>query len=275
MDTLSVVVPTYKSADNLLTLVNRLKQVNVDEIIIVNDCSPDNTLEVLRQIKGIKVISFSRNFGQQLATTAGLKYATGDAVIVMDDDLQDPPEMIPKMVLEWKQGYDVVYAIRNRQDHLLKKLAYKIFYWLFNKVSYINIPIDAGDFSLMDRKVVDAINSMSEQNRFVRGMRSWVGFKQIGIAYNRPKRKGKSSYHPLKAMQLILYGLLAFSNMPLYFSLFAGMVILTISLIYRDRIFFLAGIQLISIGILGKYLVRINDEVKQRPLYIINEVFET
>ncbi len=268
---ISIVIPTYGSAKNLKALTLRVARtmgITEWEIIFVDDCGNDNTLEVLREmakkIPQIKVISFSRNFGQQLASSCGLRHTKGDAVIIMDDDLQDPPELIPDLIKKWQEGYDVVYAVRNRKENRVKKWLYKMFYELFNKISYQQIPIDSGDFGLMSRRVVDVINLMPEHSRLLRGMRSWVGFKQIGITYDRPKRKGKPAYTLKKVMQFVMYSLLAFSNMPLYISFVMGVA----ALCYGK---FFDAMELFCIGILGKYIVRISDEVNQRPLYIIKE----
>lgn len=269
---ITIVIPTYGSEQNIPSLVYRLYKVlkQIDhEIIFVDDCGPDNTFSVLKKIakeySNLKVVRFSRNFGQQLATSAGLKYAKGDAVIIMDDDLQDPPEFIPNLIKKWEEGYDVVYTVRNRKEGWLKKKAYTLFYRIFNKISYLKIPVDSGDFGLMDRKVVDVINSMPEHSRLVRGLRTWSGFKQIGLEYDRPKRTaGKSGYNLIKTAQFTIYCLLAFSNMPLYVSF----VISGVSFITGH---ILDGFQFLCIGILGKYIVRISDEVNMRPLYVVEE----
>lgn len=308
--TLSIVIPTYKSAVNLPVLIERLKSVlsgmkNKYEIIFVNDCSPDNTLSVLRDIcsedTNIKVVSLSRNFGQQIATSAGLKFSSGDAVIIMDDDLQDPPEFVPELVKKWEEGYEIVYAIRKtRQENIMKRSSYKLFYRILSKLSHINIPKDSGDFGLMDRKIVDIINKMPERDRFVRGLRAWVGFKQIGLEYDRDARyKGEPAYNLIKIMKLSIDGLLTFSNVPIKISSALGLFVSVIAFLgfivtliqkvvtyyFPDvsfavwpgfstivlSILFLGGVQLLSIGILGEYIGRIYNEVKQRPLYIVSE----
>jgi len=267
---ISIIVPTYNSAVNLKSLIYRLyKTLDDFELIFVDDASPDNTLEILKplcqKLPNLKVISLSRNFGQQMASSAGLKHARGEAVIIMDDDLQDPPELIPTMIRLWKEGNDIVYAVRNRKESKLRILLYKLFYKLFNKISYQKIPIDSGDFGLMSRRVVDIINSMPEHSRFLRGLRAWVGFKQASIGYDRQKReKGKSGYNFIKILQFVMYGLLAFTNMPLYISF----VFSLIALLYGK---FFDAMQFLCLGILGKYIVRISDEVNQRPLYLIKE----
>jgi polyisoprenyl-phosphate glycosyltransferase len=308
---ISIVIPTYKSDLNLQLLIEKLVGIlskgDYDyEIIFVNDCSPDNTLELLKSICStnlhIKVISFSRNFGQQIATTAGLMYAKGEAVIIMDDDLQDPPELIPTFIGKWEEGYDVVYAVRKtRQEIFIKKLGYKLFYKILSYLSHISIPQDSGDFGLLDSKVVKIINSMPERDRFLRGLRAWVGFKQTNIDYDRaPRNMGRPSYSILKIFKLSLDGIIAFSNVPLQISSMIGFVVasfafigmfLTIlqrilTLFYPNyplavwpgfstivlSILFLGGIQLIGLGIIGEYIARIYNEVKQRPLYLIEEV---
>lgn len=308
--TLSVVIPTYKSEANLPPLIERLKGVlsgleHKYEIIFVNDSSPDNTLSVLRGIcsedPNIKVVSLSRNFGQQVATSAGLKYASGDAVIIMDDDLQDPPEFVPELVKKWEEDYEIVYAIRKtRQENFFKKSAYKLFYRMLSKLSHISIPKDSGDFGLLDKKIVTIMNNMPERDRFLRGLRAWVGFRQIGLEYNRDARhKGDPAYSLTKIMKLTIDGLLTFSNVPIKISsalgllvsgaAFLGFILTLVQKIITAyfpavpfavwpgfstivlSILFLGGVQLLSIGILGEYIGRIYNEVKQRPLYLVNE----
>jgi len=310
MKRISIVIPTYKSEPNLPTLVARLEgvlgQVPYEyEIIVVNDASPDNTMSVLRGIceknGRVRVISLSRNFGQQIATTAGLQHSSGDAVIIMDDDLQDPPEAIPSLLERWEQGYDVVYVIRkSRREGILKRIAYKLVYKILARMSHIAIPRDSGDFGLMDRKVVEIINSMPERNRFVRGLRAWVGFKQIGVEWDRAARfEGEPAYNLPKMIKLFADGLLAFSNLPLQLAstfglivsamAFIGMILTFLQWILTRiapdspiavwpgfstivlSILFLGGVQLIGIGILGAYIARIYDEVKLRPQYLVRE----
>lgn len=308
---LSVVIPTYKSEANIIPLAERLQAVlsklpSEYEVIFINDNSPDNTIALLQKLclqnLRIKVISLSRNFGQQIATSAGLKFSSGDAVIIMDDDLQDPPELIPSLVQKWKDGYDVVYAIRkNRKEGFFKKLGYRLFYKIIANISYISIPQNSGDFGLMDRKIVDILNSMPERMRFVRGLRAWVGFKQAGIEYERAGRfKGKPSYNLLKILNLSMSGILAFSDMPLRISSLAGFFVSAIAFIgivftiiqkiityflpYNPiavwpgfstivlAILFLGGVQLLCMGILGEYIARIYNEIKQRPMFLVKEI---
>lgn len=305
---ISIVIPTYKSEPNLPALIERLvKTFSIIEysyeVIFVNDCSPDNTWSVLKSAcsrnKNVKMLDLSRNFGQQIATSAGLTYAKGDAAIIMDDDLQDPPEFIPDLIKEWEEGYEVVYAIRqSRQEGFLKTMGYKLFYKVLAGLSQIKIPRDSGDFGLIDRKVVDIINSMPERDRFMRGLRAWVGFKQKGVECKREIRyQGRPAYNLLKIIKLSADGLLAFSNMPLQISsalgfIVSGIAFLGMALTFLQRILtfvfpnnlmavwpgfstivlsilFLGGVQLICIGILGEYVARIYNEVKQRPLFLV------
>jgi polyisoprenyl-phosphate glycosyltransferase len=306
----SIVIPTYRSEDNLPVLLDRICQIlpanGIDfEVIVVDDNSPDNTLIFLRKITQteprIKVISLARNFGQQVAISAGLKRVTGDAAIIMDDDLQDPPEFIPTLLSKFNEGFDIVYAIKkNRKEGFLKKLAYKMFYKVLAKLSEVEIPKDSGDFCIMSRKVVNILNSMPERDRFVRGLRAWVGFKQTGIECDRGKRhSGKPAYTLSKMVKLSLDGILSLSNKPLKLtswlgfamSFFAFMGIITtitqkiITYYFPDfkfavwpgmssillSILLIGGVQLISIGILGEYIGRIFNEVKQRPMYLVKE----
>ncbi|MBI4845335.1 MAG: glycosyltransferase family 2 protein [Candidatus Omnitrophica bacterium] len=307
---ISIVIPTYKSAENLTVLVERLKAV-LDkcaysyEIIFIEDASPDNSLEILKDIAlkdpRVKIISFSRNFGQQIAICCGLQHSEADAVIIMDDDLQDPPEFIPELIKKWEEGYEVVYAVRKaRKEGYLKKIGYRLYYWILANLSSIKIPKDSGDFGLIDRKIVDIINNMPEQDRFVRGLRAWTGFKQIGIEYERAYRyKGEPAYKLFKILKLSTDGIFAFSNMPLRISSALGFIVAgiaflgivftliqkIITLIFPDNviavwpgfstivlsILFIGGVQLICIGILGEYIARIYNEVKKRPLFLIKE----
>ncbi len=308
--TLSIVIPTFKSEVNLSPLTDRLEGVlsglkYKHEIIFVNDHSPDNTKSLLREIcsknSNIKMIGMSRNFGQQVAISAGLQYAKGDAIIIMDDDLQDPPEFIPELVKKWEEGYEVVYAVRkSRQENFLKRSLYRLFYKVMVKLSNIAIPIDSGDFGLIDKKIVTIINSMPERDRFVRGLRAWVGFKQTGIECDRSARhKGKPAYTFLKIVKLSMDGLLSMSNVPIRISSAIGLMVSGIAFLgfiftllqriitylYPDNpiavwpgmstivlsILFLGGVQLLSIGILGEYIGRIYNDVKQRPLFLVEE----
>lgn len=308
---ISIVIATYLSQDNLPILLGRISRVlsaeNADyEIIVVDDASPDNSIMYLRQAASlqpkIKVISLSRNFGQQVAISAGLKYAAGDAVIVMDDDLQDPPEFIPALLAKWKEGYDVVYAIRKkRKEGVCKRTGYKIFYSMFSILSDVPVPENSGDFCLMNRKIVTALNNMNERDRMVRAIRAWVGYKQTGIEYERSKRlNGTPAYTLSKILKLSADGIISLSTKPLKLASWIGLVITSIAVVCIVAVLlqsvasllnpestigkcngfsptFLAviligGIQLTSIGIAGEYIGRIYNEVRQRPVFLIKEL---
>ena len=301
---LSFVIPVYNEEKTLLELYERIKKVIEElrvryQILFVDDGSQDRSVQILQSLcekdAGIQVILFSRNFGHQTAVTAGLHYATGDAVVVMDSDLQDPPEIIPQFVQKWQEGYQVVYGIRKkRKEHIFLRIMYALFYRMLKTVSTIEIPLDAGDFCLMDKKIVKLLNSIPERNRFVRGIRSWVGFNQIGIPYERDKRFGGESKYSLgKLIKLALDGFVSFSYAPLRFASYTGFSVSAFSLIYGlgtffQKIFtnttvpgytttiimicFIGGVQLITLGIIGDYLGRIYDEVKNRPLYIVRGI---
>lgn len=304
MKLISIVVPMYfeeKVAEicyRRLTSVARDNNLNY-EIIFVNDGSTDRTLEILEYIaerdKRVKIISFSRNFGHQIAITAGMDKAKGDAVVVIDADLQDPPELIPKMIKLWEEGYDVVYAKRKKRqgETWFKLFTAKLFYRLLNKLSSVPIPVDTGDFRLIDRKVVEALRKMPEQNRFVRGMVSWVGFKQIPIEYEREERLAGETKYPLhKMIKFALDGIVSFSSKPLKMVQYMGlMTLLSAIAIFllaslgkilgladisawvpiAAMVMFMGGIQLMAFGIMGEYIARIYDENKGRPLYIVEK----
>ncbi len=301
---LSVVVPAFNEQDNLLILYQRLwatlDKIEPDfEIIFVDDGSQDNTLKIMHALAAkdekVCVVELARNFGHQVAISAGLDYARGRGVIIMDADLQDPPEVLPQFIDKWREGHDVVYAIRtNRKEGWLKVKAYSVFYRLLQHVANIEIPIDAGDFCIMDRKVVDILVQMPERNRFVRGIRSWVGLDQVGLAYEREARNsGQPKYTLTRLTYLALDGLVSFSYIPLRMITLLGISVSFISILlaifYTIKkltyglnppgfattvvaIFFLAGVQLITIGVIGEYVGRIFEEVKRRPLYILRRV---
>jgi dolichol-phosphate mannosyltransferase len=302
---LSVVIPAYNEEENLPTLYARLLAA-LDplgmsyEIVFVNDGSRDRTLPILQQLSAqdarVVAIDLARNFGHQVAISAGLDHARGQAVIIMDGDLQDPPEVLPQFVDSWRQGHDVVYAIREqRKEGPLKRAAYNLFYRLLKRVSNIDIPLDAGDFCIMDRRVVDLLNGMPERNRFVRGIRSWVGLNQTGLAYARHARyAGRPKYTLTRLIYLALDGLISFSYVPLRLISLAGIGVslmsILIGIFYLIQkltiglsppgfatlivsIFFLSGIQLITIGVIGEYVGRIFEEVKGRPLYVVRKVW--
>lgn len=302
---LSIVIPCYNEEAALretharLTAV--LKQLGPlkSEIVYVDDGSTDQTPEILRELQAadsaVRVLSLSRNFGHQIAVTAGMEHAAGDAVVVIDADLQDPPEIIPEMIARWRDGYDMVYGARTGRtgETSFKRGTAKAFYRLMNQLSDIKIPLDVGDFRLMDRKVVNALLAMPERDRFLRGMVSWVGFRQIAVLYTRaPRVAGKSKYPLLKMIRFATDGLLSFSLTPLRLATWTGFLAIGLAIagiIYAVllRIFtndwvrgwasifvavlFMAGVQLISLGIIGEYIGRIYGEVKQRPLYFVQE----
>ena len=299
----SIIVPVFNEEENLNTLYKRIKDVlkklnGEHEIILINDGSYDSTSVLLKKLhdkdSNVKIINFSRNFGHQVAVSAGLKYSSGDYIAILDGDLQDPPEILPKFFKKLEDGYDAVYAIRkNRKENIFKKISYSLFYRLLKKVSSIDIPLDSGDFSVMNRRVVDAVNSLPERNRFVRGLRSWVGFKQIGLEYTRDKRlAGKSKYNLRKLFKLAFDGIFSFSYIPLQFMFYLGLISLLLSILgsivaiyFRFfttaysrvpgfattiiLVMFVGGLILFSVGIMGEYIRRIYDEIKARPQFII------
>ena len=306
MPKVSVVIPMYYEEEVAEECYKRVKNVLISlkdyehEILFVNDGSKDKTLEILESIaekdKQVKVISFSRNFGHQCAVTAGLQYVTGDAIVVIDADLQDPPELIPDMLTLWKQGNEVIYAKRKTREgeSKFKLLTAKMFYRILNGLSDVEIPADTGDFRLVDRKVVDVINSMPEHNKFLRGLFSWIGFKQQPFEYERKERfAGKTKYPLKKMLKLASDGIISFSTKPLKIVGGLGIITIIISvllLLYSviSYIFNLnqltpgwtsimvaitlfSGVQLLSIWIISEYLARIYDESKKRPQYIISK----
>jgi dolichol-phosphate mannosyltransferase len=301
---LSIVIPVFNEEENLLTLhtrlTNTLSEQGLDyEIVFVDDGSQDQSPALLRRMEEadprVFVVEFARNFGHQVAISAGLEHSRGRVVCIMDADLQDPPEVLHKFLAKWQEGWEVVYAVRTeRKEWWGKRLAYAGFYRLLQRVANIEIPLDAGDFCIMDRKVVDLLVRMPERNRFVRGIRSWVGFKQIGVPYERQARHaGTPKYTFRKLVYLALDGLISFSHMPLRIITVMGFTVSLLSflvaLFYLVKkftfgigvagfttlvvsIFFLAGIQLMTIGVIGEYIGRISDEVKRRPLYVARRV---
>lgn len=306
MKKISVIVPMYFEEAVVSECYKRLKEVLTNlndynyEIIFVDDGSKDQTLSILEKIamvdKNIKVISFSRNFGHQAAVQAGLKLSSGDAVIIIDADLQDPPELIPQMVSLWENGNDVIYAKRKSREGetKFKLFSAKMFYNILNDLSDVSIPKDTGDFRLADRKVVDVINSLPEHNKFFRGLFSWVGFKQAPIEYERKERFAGETKYPLnKMIKLAKDGIFSFSTKPLKFvtklgiiSIFISILILIYSLLsfifdwnnltagwtsIMVTVTFFAGVQLLSLGMISEYIGRIYDESKNRPSYIINK----
>ncbi|AOY75546.1 glycosyltransferase family 2 protein [Clostridium formicaceticum] len=299
---ISLVVPMYCENEVARECYKRLKKVmqenNIShEILFVNDGSKDNTLNILEEIaaedKKVKVISFARNFGHQIAVTAGIKKATGDAVVVIDADLQDPPELIPDMLKLWQQGYHVVYGQRKKRrgETWFKLTTAKYFYRFLNKMTEVDIPVDTGDFRLMDRRVVDVFNSMPEKNRFIRGMISWIGFKQTALMYEREERFAGETKYPLKKMlKLASDGILSFSFKPIKWIEGTGLVVILLGILlmlysgiswvrgtvssipgWLWLMVLLSGIHLFALGIIGEYLVRIYDEARRRPLYTVEK----
>jgi dolichol-phosphate mannosyltransferase len=300
---IGIIIPLYNEEKNFPELRNRLTKVmetldNPLHILFIDDGSTDSIKQLLRnwttEDSRIGHIIFSRNFGHQIAISAGIDHCPGDAVIVMDGDLQDPPELISSFIETWKQGADVVYATREkRKENIFKRFCYWLFYRILKKVSNINIPLDSGDFCLMDRKVIDIIRRMPERNRFIRGMRSWIGFRQASITYERDRRfAGESKYSLGKLTLLAMDGFVNFSSAPLRIVMIIGVIIALLSLL--GIIIYLvayitssdipkgftttilvnllsSAIELIAIGVLGEYLGRIYEEVKKRPKYIIDE----
>jgi polyisoprenyl-phosphate glycosyltransferase len=300
--TVTVVLPVYNERETLAALAARLIPVldrvvgDAFEVLFVDDGSHDGSAEILdafhERDQRLKVIHFSRNFGHQAALQAGLDEARGDAVIMMDADLQDPPEVLEQFITRWREGYSVVYAIRRkRKEGVFKRTAYALFYRSMKAISEIDVPLDAGDFCLLDRRVVDILVSLHERNRFLRGLRSWVGFRQVGVEYDRDTRHaGEPKYTLRKLVGLALSGYVGFSAMPLRASVWLGMlaaasgflfalwaVLTRLAGIYSPRgwastlaiVLFLGGIQLLMLGIIGEYLSRVYDEVRARPLYIV------
>jgi glycosyltransferase involved in cell wall biosynthesis len=301
---LSIIIPLYNEEKVFRKLTERLDNMLITinfgvEIVLIDDGSTDNTATLIREKclndSRYQGILLSRNHGHQLALTAGLAHSLGHkAVMVMDGDLQDPPELIVDFYNKFKEGYDVVYAVRkNRKENILKRIAYWSYYRLQKSVSNFAIPIDSGDFGLMSRRVVDQLIKMPEQSRYLRGMRSWVGYKQIGIEYSRDSRSdGKSNYSFKQLIGLAFNGIFNFSEFPIKFITRLGILTISISLLYLIyniyRKFYIgdvplgftalimaivlfSGVQLISIGIIGEYVVRIFFQVKNRPLYIVSE----
>lgn len=301
---LSVVIPVYNETENIPTLYERLTTVLQGlelsyEIIFVDDGSRDGSLQMLEDLAArdphVVCVELARNFGHQTAISAGLDLSCGKAVAVMDADLQDPPEVLPQFISRWREGYEVVYAIREQRKEIWwKRWAYSAFYRLLQRVAHIEIPLDAGDFCVMDRRVVDVLVRMPERNRFVRGIRSWIGFRQVGMAYERHARyAGKPKYTFSRLIRLALDGLISFSYMPLRISTLSGLAISLISIVlavfYAAQrvlsglnppgfatlvvaILFFSGVQLITLGLIGEYVGQIFSEVKQRPLYVTRRI---
>ena len=306
MKKISIIIPMYNEKEVANECYNRVVNVcksleNYEyEIIFVNDGSKDDTLQILTKIaeedNQVKIISFSRNFGHQAAVTAGLKYITGDCAFIIDADLQDPPELLSEMVRLWEDGNDVIYGKRKKRDgeSKFKLFTADLFYKTLNALSDVEIPKNTGDFRLVDRKVVDTINSMPEHNKFLRGLFSWAGYKQYALEYERKERfAGKTKYPLKKMLKLAADGIIGFSNKPLkilgeigFVSIIISMLLLIYALLsyifewnnleagwtsIMVAVTFFAGVQLLSVWILSEYIGRIYDESKQRPEYIISK----
>lgn len=301
---LSAIIPCYKEAENIPVLYQKLTdifhKIHVDyEIIFVNDGSPDNTEQILQDLvkkdPHIIGVNHSRNFNSQMAYTSGMEIATGDAVVLLDGDLQDPPELIGDFYSKWLEGYDVVYGVRKkREGPLYLRFFYNLFYIIFRKLSDVSMPLYAGDFSLVDRRVVDILRQFPERDRFLRGLRAWVGFKQIGVSYIRPKRMfGRTNSNLAKNFDWAAKGIFSFSLVPLRLMTFLSLVVFMISLasIFIEivlKIFvpdvprgfttfivvvlFLGSIQLLCLSVIGEYIAKIFEEVKQRPRYIVKSI---
>jgi len=307
---LSVVVPLYNERGNVVPLLERLGAVTQRlrdaydfEIVLVNDGSTDGTLTAIRgemqRRPHMVLVNLSRNFGHQLAATAGMEIARGDGIVLMDGDLQDPPELIDAFVRKWREGYDVVYAVRrSRQgESRFKVWTARMFYRVIKRLTKVSIPLDTGDFRLMSRRVVEALRRSPERHRFLRGMVSWVGFNQVAIQYDRDVRHAGTTKYPLpKMIRFAMDGITSFSDIPLRFASYFGFTVSAVAFIYAlivvafklfslkppgytpgwastiVAVLFLGGVQLMSLGILGEYLGRVYDEVKGRPLYLISDI---
>jgi dolichol-phosphate mannosyltransferase len=301
----SVVIPIYNEAEVMPTLYQRLTKVMEDvgeayEVIFVNDGSTDASAKVLWDLRAqdarVKVVSFSRNFGHQIAITAGLDYSSGDAVIVMDGDLQDPPEVIPQLIVQWQAGNDIVFAVRKSRngETLFKRITAALFYRVLRRLTPTEIPVDAGDFRLMSRLAVEALKPIRERNRFVRGLVGWIGFRHTSIKYMRDSRYAGVTKFPFrKMMRFALNGIFSFSFLPLQLATYLGFTVSLISFTYIVyavwlklfttqlvpgwtsvivAVLFMGGVQLVSLGIIGEYIGRIYEEVKQRPLYLVDQL---
>jgi len=300
----SIIAPIYNEAENIPFLYDRIRDVmnqtgETWELIMVDDGSSDGSTELIRTLRSqderVRAVIFARNFGHQIAVTAGLDYARGDAVVIIDADLQDPPEVILEMIAKWREGYEVVYAVRAEREGetWFKEFTASLFYRLIYRITDVDIPLDTGDFRLLDRKVVTVMGQMRERHRFLRGMSVWVGFRQIGVPYKRAARHAGQTKYPFKKMlKFATDAITSFSYFPLQLAMYlgflaAGFSILAIPVVIILRasgsqaffgqattlisVLFLGGVQLISLGILGEYIGRLYDEAKGRPLYIVSE----
>jgi dolichol-phosphate mannosyltransferase len=305
---ISIVVPVYNEEAGIQEFYKRIKKVtqNLDcdstEIIFIDDGSQDSSyrqlIELAQHDSTLKVIKFSRNFGHQIAISAGMENAKGDAVVIIDADLQDPPEVIHQFIAKWKEGFDVVFGVRitREGESRLKLWTAAMFYRILRFIAQIDIPVDTGDFRLMSRRALKHVIALPERDRFVRGLVSWIGFKQCGVSYSREKRNaGETKYPYRKMLRFALDGITSFSNLPLKLASFLGYLTSFLAFLYACGVFiqkamgytvqgwatimvgllFLGGVQLVCLGIIGEYIGRIFNETKNRPLYIIEEVFES
>jgi polyisoprenyl-phosphate glycosyltransferase len=302
---LSAVIACYRDAPAVPIMHERLSRMFAEigadyEIVFVNDGSPDNAREVLAELAGrdprVVVVNHTRAFGSQSAFTSGMQIATGDAVVLLDGDLQDPPEIIPRFVEQWQAGFDIVYGVRvEREATAFMRRAYKLFYRLFRRLSYVSIPLDAGDFGLLDRRVVDALNSLPESHRFIRGLRAWVGYRQVGVPYVRPERMfGKTTNSLVKNVGWARRAIVSFSYVPLDLIAWLALVTVGVSFValvaqlvlhFADPslapkgfttlivgMLFIGGIQLLCLAIIGSYVAHIYEESKHRPPYLVESV---
>lgn len=300
----SIIAPIYNEIGNIPELYRRIRETldktqETWELLMVDDGSVDGSTDEIRKIAAadsrVKPVIFARNFGHQIAVTAGLDYSQGKAVVIIDSDLQDPPEVILDMITKWKEGYEVIYAQRTEREGetWFKLFTASIFYRIIYRITDVNIPVDTGDFRLLDRKVVNVMVQMRERHRFLRGMSSWVGFKQTGVTYKRASRYSGTTKYPFKKMfKFASDAITSFSYFPLQVAMYmgffsAGLAIIAIPIVIIFRmigvhaflgqattliaVLFLGGVQLISLGILGEYIGRLYDEAKGRPLYIVRE----
>lgn len=305
--TISIVAPNFNESGSLPEFYRRVREVmevlgEPWELVLVDDGSTDGTTEMIRELgrqdPHVRPVIFARNFGHQIAVTAGLDYSRGQAVVIMDADLQDPPEVIPDLVAKWREGFEIVYAVRSEREGetWFKLFTAGLFYRLIYRITDVDIPMDTGDFRLLDRKAVTVLNSMREKHRFLRGMSVWVGFRQVGVSYKRAARFAGETKYPLKKMiKFASDAITGFSYFPLQLATYmgflaAGLSILAIPVVIFTRlagmqaflgqattliaVLFLGGVQLISLGILGEYIGRLYDEVRDRPLYIVREAPE-
>jgi dolichol-phosphate mannosyltransferase len=304
LPTISVVGPVYDEVESLRGFYDRLSAAMGElgepwELVLIDDGSRDGSSDLIRDLAfediRVRPVLFSRNFGHQIAVTAGLDYSRGQAVVIIDTDLQDPPELISELVEKWREGYEVVYAVRTEREGegWFKRATASIFYRAINRITEVDIPLDAGDFRLLDRKVVEALRKMREHHRFPRAMTAWVGFRQVGVPYKRSARRAGETKYPFRKMfRLAINAVTGFSYFPLQLATYFGFIsavlaILAIPLVIYLRlsgraelsgqattliaVLFLGGVQLISLGILGEYIGRLYDEAKNRPLYVLRE----